>query len=674
DEYKAQRKSMLEEGQARQQAVFADLRAAAQQQGFLIQTTATGAALVPLKDGKSLSQEEFLALGEEERKEIESRRNAVRKEMEKAFEQAQDIERSTTERLQTADLEVAENTASRLFKGLMEKYARSERISRYLQKLKTYTLENLDLFKGEQEEKPETVLGLAAVSSQRGSDRFLPFSVNLFVDNSEVDGPPTVVETNPNFVNLFGKMERRFVLGGYVSDHTMLKPGAFQTANGGYLLLSAADVLSNTAVWPTLKRVLKTGELAIEEPFEQLGLITPQGMRPHPMPMDVKVILIGDSMLYQLLSTYDEDFWEVFKVKADFDYQVDRTEENIRAYAAFIAGCCEESGLRHFDRTGVAAVIEHAARVVSNQSKVSSRFAYIKEVVQESEHWARQANAMRVSAIHVTKAIEESRFRHNLPDERVREMIEDGTILIDTQGAVVGQVNGLSVYSWGDIMFGKPSRITCRTYLGRGGVINIEREVNLSGSSHDKGIMILSGYIGWKFAQDHPLSLSASLCFEQSYGGVDGDSASCAELYALLSSLSGVPLRQDLAVTGSVDQRGQVQPIGGVNQKIEGFFQVCRTAGLTGTQGVVIPRRNLHNLMLRDEVIDAVRSGTFHIYAVDDVDEGISIMTGMSAGRMRKDGSYPARSVNGLAVRQLKAMAGRLRAYYGQDTKFGKGS
>jgi predicted ATP-dependent protease len=324
-----------------------------------------------------------------------------------------------------------------------------------------------------------------------------------------------------------------------------------------------------------------------------------------------------------------------------------------------------ECELKHFDRTAVAAVMEFASRMVANQEKLSSRFAFIKELVEEAEYWARKEGANLVHGPHVSRAIEERRFRHNLPDERLREMIEDGTILIESRGSVVGQVNGLSIYSLGDIMFGKPSRITCRTFLGRGGVINIEREANLSGSTHDKGVLIMSGYLGWRYAQDAPLSLSASLCFEQSYGGVDGDSASCAELYVLLSSLADLPLRQDIAVTGSVNQRGEVQPIGGVNQKIEGFFQTCSTQGLTGTQGVMIPSRNLRNLMLRDDVVEAVRKGQFHVYAVDSVERGMEVLSGVPMGRKRKDGTYPPQSVNGRVVAQLRDMAGKLKAFQG---------
>ncbi len=665
EDYKAQRKAIVEESQARQQEMFSRLRTQAAKKGFLIQMSQVGAALIPVKGGKALSQEDFLSLGDRARKSIEKNRNELRKDLESLFEEAQDIDRVTSEKLLESDRSLADHTIGRIFESLTKKYESFADIVKYLSDLKIHTLDNIDKFKSSQEEKPEAVLGLLADEARFGTDPALPFQVNMFVDNGATDGPPIVTETNPNYVNLFGKIERKFMLGGYVSDHTMLKAGALQIANGGYLLLSAADVLANPGVWPTLKRALKTRELGIEEPFEQLGLIAPQGLRPLPIPIDVKVILIGDTSLYQLLSTYDEDFWEIFKVKADFNYEVARTKENLRSFAAFISGCCVDCELKHFDRTAVATAVEYAARMVADQEKLSSRFAIMKELVEESEYWARKAGARLVDGTHVRRAIEERRFRHNLPDERLAEMIKEGTILIDTSGSVVGQVNGLSIYSLGDIMFGKPSRITCRTYLGRGGVINIEREANMSGSTHDKGVLIMSGYLGGRYAQDAPLSLSASLCFEQSYGGVDGDSASCAELYALLSSVANVPLRQDIAVTGSINQNGEVQPIGGINQKVEGFFQTCSSKGLTGTQGVMMPSRNLRNLMLRDDVVEAVRRGKFHIYAVDSVDRGMEILTGVPIGSRRKDGSYPPHSINGLVTAQLKNMAGKLKAFQG---------
>jgi len=664
EEYTSERKKAVEESQARQQKLLEETAEVAQRQGFQLQMTSVGPALFPVIDDKVVSQADYLVLDKSVRNKIEKKRNDVLKKVRATFEKMHEIESQTVEKVQNTDKTVADFTISRLFQNLLNTYKDSEKIVQYLNDLKSFTLNNLNIFK-EKEEPPQAVLGVAPGQMMGGVDPLLPFQVNIFVDNSAAEGPPVITESNPNYTNLFGKIERRFLFGGYLSDHTMLKPGALQMANGGYLLLSANDVLTNPAVWPTLKRVIRTKEVRIEDPFEQLGLIAPQGLKPQPMPINAKVILIGDGMLYQLLSMYDEDFWEIFKVKADFDFQLDRTKSNLKAFAAFIAGYCEDCELHHFDRTGVAKVVEYAARLVGDQEKLSSRFAWIKELVEEAEFWARRDGASLVNAGHVEKATEERRFRHNLPDERIGELIERGTIFIDTEGEVVGQVNGLAIYSLGDVIFGKPSRITCKTFLGRSGVINIERESQLSGRIHDKGVLILSGYLGWKFAQEHPLSLSASLCFEQSYEGVEGDSASSTELYALLSSLSDVPIKQNIAVTGSVNQKGEIQPIGGVNQKIEGFFQVCHARGINGDQGVVIPKANLRNLMLRPEVVEAVKEGKFHIYAVSTVDEGIEVLTGVAAGKRRKDGKYPPGTINRKVADTLKDMANKLKKFYG---------
>lgn len=664
EEYKTQAKNAVQEGQSQQQKLFEGITEEARQAGFLLQMTPMGPAIVPLVEGKPMSEEMYMALDEGTRKQIEARRNEILAKLQDVFEKAREAERKTTERIQNTDKAVADYTVSRLFDDLNKTYQDCPGIIKYLADLKAFTLNNLDIFKTttDQQQQLQTMMGISPQFAMRG-DPLVPFQVNVFVDNSETKGPPVIIESNPNYLNLFGKIERRFLFGGYLSDHTMLRPGALQRANGGYLLLSAMDVIQNPAVWPTLKRAIRDREARIEEPYEQFGLFVPQGLRPQPMPIDVKIILIGDPMLYQLLAAYDEEFFEIFRVKSDFDYQVDRSEANMIGMAAFISGCCEECELKHFDRSGVAKVIDYASRMVSDQEKLSTRFAQIKEIVEEANYWAQKDGSQYVSAKHVDKAVDERRYRHNLPDERLREMITRGTIMIDTSGKVVGQVNGLSVYSLGDISFGKPSRITCRTFLGRSGVINIERESQMSGKIHDKGVMILSGYLGWKYAQDYPLSLSASIAFEQSYEGVEGDSASSTELYALLSSLSDVPIKQNIAVTGSVNQRGEIQPIGGINQKIEGFFEVCRAKGLTGDQGVLMPAKNLKNLMLRDEVIDAVREGKFHIWAVNTIDEGIQILTDVPAGQKDESGSYPEDSINYRVDKKLREMANKLRVY-----------
>jgi len=664
EEYKNHTKTAVQEAQAEQQKIFGQISEEARQAGFILHMTPMGPAIIPMIDGKPIPEEVYVTLAENTRKEIETRRNALAYKIQDAFEKARDMESKTLEALQNMDKAVAEYTVSRLFDNLNQEYRDYPGILKYLSDLKNYTLNNLDVFKektSEQQQVP-VLMGISPQMAMRG-DPFMPFQINVFVDNSDAKGPPVITESNPNYINVFGKIERRFLFGGYLSDHTMLKPGALQKANGGYLLLSAMDVLTNPAVWPTLKRAIKDKEARIEEPYEQFGLYIPMGLKPQPMPIDVKIVLIGDPMLYQLLAAYDEDFFEIFRVKSDFDYQVNRNQENMVGIAAFICGCCEECEIKHFDQTGVAKVIDYASRMVSDQEKLSTRFAMLKEIVEEAGYWASKDKSEFVTARHVDKAVEERRYRHNLPDEHLRELITRGMILIDTEGAVIGQVNGLSVYSLGDISFGKPSRITCRTYLGRSGVINIERESQMSGKIHDKGVMILSGYMGWKYAQEYPLSLSASLCFEQSYEGVEGDSASSTELYSLLSSLANVPIKQNIAVTGSVNQKGEIQPIGGINQKIEGFFEVCRAKGLTGDQGILMPAKNLKHLMLRDEVIEAVKNGQFHIWAVNTIDEGISILTGIEAGQRKEDGTYPENTINFKVDKCLREMASKLKFY-----------
>jgi len=671
EEYKGQRQKLGEKVQAEQQKLFEEISGEARRQGFIFQMTPSGPALIPMKEDRPMQEQEYLALDEGTRKQLGSRQAKLLKKLKANLETASSVQTKAVERLKKLDKEIGEYTVSDSFGSLFKQYSNWPKIAQYLADLKSYILDNLELFKGT-EEPVNPMFGAPLSQAVGGRDPFLPFQVNVFVDNSEAKGPPVIVENNPNFGNMFGQIERRFLLGGYLSDHTMLKAGALSKANGGYVLISINDVLMNPGVWPALKRAIRNKEVRIEDPFEQYGFIAPQGLRPEPMPIKMKVILTGDPMLYQLLSIYDEDFWEIFKVKADFDSEIENTKDNMMAYAAFLSGCCDECEAKHFDPSGVAKIIEYSARMVADQERLSSRFAQIKDWIQEANYWALKDNARFISARHVQKAMDERLFRHNLIDERIRDLINRGTIMIDTEGEVVGQVNGLSVYSLGDISFGKPSRITAKTFLGRGGVINIERESQLSGPIHNKGVMILSGYLGWKYAQDKPLSLSASLCFEQSYEGVEGDSASSAELYAILSSLSELPIRQNIAVTGSVNQKGEIQPIGGVNQKIEGFFKICRAKGLSGDQGVLIPRQNLRNLMLREEVVEAVRQGQFHIYSARTIDQGIEILTGASAGERQKDGTYPESTVSYFTDKRLKEMAERLKNFYTEEKKEAK--
>jgi len=672
EEYEEQRKSLIEDTQAGQKLIFDKVSKTAREKGFTLQPSATGAVLIPMAEDKPMSQEEYLQLDDEVKKRIEENRSEVMKLVESNFEKARDLEQDSIQKLQEMDKRIGEFTISKLFKNLTNEYKANAIASQYLNGLQSYTLDHLEVFKQAETAAPAAMLIQGSQNMSGAADPLLPFQVNVFVDNSKTSGPPVIVETNPTYGNMFGKTERKFFMGAYLIDHTMLKPGALHLANGGYLLINVRDVLTNPFVWETLKRAIKNEEVRIDDPFEQFGLISPIGLKPQAMPVNVKVILTGDAFLYQMLSQHDEEFWEIFKVKADFDYQVDRSKENMDAYAGFIATCCQKEGIRHFNRSAIAKVIEFGARMVADQDKLLSRFSVIRELLEEADYWAGKAGSKLISGQHIQQAIDARTYRHNLLDHRIRDMITRGTIMIDVEGRVVGQVNGLSVYSLGDISFGKPSRITAKTYMGRGGVINIEREVQLSGPIHNKGVFILSGYLGWKFAQDRPLSLSASICFEQSYDGVEGDSASSTELYAILSSLSELPLNQGIAVTGSVNQKGELQPIGGANQKIEGFFQICKAMGLNNEQGVLIPSSNLKNLMLREEVVDAVRKGQFHIYAAYTIDEGIEILTGVKAGKRRANGTYTSGTVNDLVDKRLKRIAEGLKGFSSENNEKGK--
>jgi lon-related putative ATP-dependent protease len=659
DEYTKRKQDVMEEHQRKYQALMDTLEKEARDRNLMVQISPMGAVVVPLIDGKPLSREEFILLPEKEREKIESRRLEMMRHVEETNTRLRELEKEVSEKMKNIDLKAGEFAISRPFEELINAYREYPDVLNFLKEVREYTLNKLDLFT-----QPPMLPQVPVFPPLTPFDPFVAYKVNVFVDNSSLDGPPIIFEPNPNWFNMFGKVERRALMGTYVSDHTLIKPGAVQLANGGYLILNIRDVVLNPAVWEGLKRVIKTKEVRVEDPWEQFSFFTPQGMRPQPIPVQIKIVVMGDDQIYQQLSIYDEDFWEMFKVKADFDYQVERTEENIMSYVCFISTCCKDERLLPFDRSGVAKVIEYAVRAAGDQEKLSTRFGQLKDLLIESDYWAKESQSQLIKGEHVEKAVREKIHRLDLIAERIRRLIAEGILMVDVEGTVVGQVNGLSVYDMGTFSFGRPNRITAKTFLGRRGVINIERESQLSGKIHDKGVLILSGYLGWKYAQDKPLSLSASLCFEQSYTGVEGDSASSTELYAILSSLSNLPLRQDIAVTGSVNQKGEIQPIGGVNQKIEGFFDVCKAKGLTGTQGVMIPFQNIRNLMLREDVVKAVHDGQFHIYAVKTIDEGIEILTGVPAGEKGPDGKYQEGTVNYLVDKRLRELAEGAKEYY----------
>jgi len=660
EEYNKKKQEIMEKHQRRYQEAMNAMDKEAAEKNLMIQISQMGAVVAPLVEGKPMSREEFLSLPEEEREAIEAKRREMMKKVEDTYTHLRDLEKEIGEKMKEVDLKAGEIAISQPFEDLFKTYKEFPEVILFLKEAREYTLTKLDLFI--QPLSPPQAPGFP--SGPQG-DPFIAYKVNFFVDNSSISGPPIIIEPNPNWFNMFGKIERRALMGTYMSDQTMIKPGAVQLANGGYLILNIRDVLLNPGVWEGLKRVIKTKEVRVEDPGEQFVFFTPQGMRPQPIPVSLKVVVMGDDYLYQQLSQYDEDFWEMFKVKADFDYQMPRSDENLKAFSCFIRTCCDSEKLLPFDRTGVTKIIEYAARAAGHQEKLSARFGPLKDLLVESDYWARHSQSTMVTGEHVEKAVKEKIHRLDLIAEHIRQMITEGTIMVDVEGAVVGQVNGLAVFDLGIFSFGRPSRITAKTFLGKRGVINIERESQLSGRIHDKGVLILSGFLGWKYAQDKPLSLTASICFEQSYSGVEGDSASSTELYAILSSLSDFPIRQGIAVTGSVNQKGEVQPIGGVNQKIEGFFDVCKAKGFTGEQGVMIPYQNVRNLMLREDVVKAVHEGQFHIYEVKTIDEGIEILTGIPAGEKQTDGAYPEDTVNYRVDKRLRELAEGLKGFYG---------
>ncbi|MEO0071078.1 MAG: ATP-binding protein [candidate division WOR-3 bacterium] len=567
------------------------------------------------------------------------------------FKEIREFERQTREALAKLDRDIITPVLEERIGEIAERLKNSK-IKDYLEEVKAAVLKNLDLFRQRAGE------GEGGTSGQEaGVDPYLPFRVNVLVDNSKTQTAPVVFETNPTYRNLFGSIERVWDKAGqWRTDFTHIKAGSLLRADGGFLVVNALDLLFEPGVWPSLKRTLRNRQLEISAYDPLITIFGATALKPEPIPLDLKVVMIGDLLVYNLLAAYDEEFKKVFKVRADFDWVMPRNKTTVNEYAQVIKALTEKEGLKPFDRSGVARVIEYAARVAGRQNKLTTRLNIIADILKEANYWADKAGAKLVSAEHVRMAIEKRRARVKMIEEKLQEAIREGLIFIDVKGKVKGQVNGLAVYETVEHAFAIPVRITARVGVGSAGIINIEREAQLSGPTHDKGVYIITGYLRNKYAFDQPLVLSASITFEQSYGGIDGDSASSTELYALLSELAGVPLRQDLAVTGSVNQKGEVQPIGGVNEKIEGFFDVCKARGLTGTQGVIIPKANLSDLMLREEIVSAVEEGKFHIYAIETVDQGIELLTGVPAGEMDKDGKYPPNTINGKVKARLKEL------------------
>jgi len=667
EEYVAHRGQISRDLEEKRGTALKALNEYVQTKGFTLIQTPMGLIIVPVVNGEALSPEQYEKLDAATKEGYEAMRPDMQQHLEKTMLQVRDLEKEAKERLSNLDRDIASFTVGHFFDELKAQYACDEVVV-FLDQARDDLVQNVEIFKSR---TPESQDGsdVPKMILSRMESPYDRYRVNPVVDHSGLEGAPVVVDVNPTVYNLVGRIEHRAEFGALVTNFNMIRAGSLLRANGGYLVLDAKSVVTQTFSWDALKRSLRSKEVRIEELSQQYSLVATSSLNPEPIPLNVKVVLIGDPQTYYLLYSMDDQFAKLFKVRADFAVDMPWNEESVMNYARFIRDRCNEEKLPHFQMDAVTRVVEYGARLVEDQRKLTTLFAAIADLVDEAAYWATRAGHDLVMAEDVKRAIDEQMYRASQMEERLRERIQDGTIMVDTSGEVVGQVNGLAVLAMANYWFGRPSRITASVFMGQAGVINIERESKMSGRIHDKGILILSGYLGGKYAQDKPLSVSASIAFEQSYEGVEGDSASSTELYVLLSAISGIPIKQNLAVTGSVNQRGEVQPVGGVTRKIEGFFDVCAARGLTGEQGVLIPELNVDNLMLRDDVVEAVSQGKFHVYPVRTIDEGIALLTGHEAGARSPDGTYAEGTVNYEVDRRLRQFALQLRTFGDQDEK-----
>ncbi len=661
EQYGTHRDAIQGELQQRREEYLSQINQDAANKGFAIMPSPAGMTIAPLKEGQPMTEQEFLQLDAENREYIHKKRESLETSLKVTLKKMQDLERQAAEGIEQLNREVALFIIGSKIEDLAEKYKDLPQVVAYFQAVQEDMIRNLQQF------------FIATTQADAHSDEpaplgtqdhtFRKYMVNVLVDNSMREGLPVVVERNPTYNNLFGRIEREIYMGGTYTDFTLVRPGALHGANGGFLVIPVEDMLKSLFSYDTLKQALRRGEIVMEDLSERMGAVTMRSLQPQPIPLNLKVVLVGGSGVYNVLYQMDEDFRELFKIKADFTTQMDRTAQAITDYVGFIRALSEKEGIRPLTKLAVAKVVEEGARLAEDQRKLTTRFSEVADIIREADHHAELNGQTAINENHVQAAIDGRIYRSNLIQERLLEMTKDGTILVDTSGARLGQVNGLAVLSMGDYEFGRPSRITATVGLGQSGVLDIEREARLGGPTHTKGILILLGYLTQHYGQDKPLHLSARIAFEQSYDGVDGDSASSTELYALLSALSGAPIKQSLAVTGSINQYGDVQAIGGVNEKVEGFFDLCKLRGLTGEQGVLIPASNVQNLMLRRDVVQAVQDGKFHLYGVGNISEGIEVLTGVPAGERGPDGRYPAGTVHRLVNDRLQDIADRLRAY-----------
>ena len=655
EEYQEQEKDIKEQLNEKQASEIDALEKKAAEKNIALIRTPSGFAFAPIRKGEVLNAEEFMRLKPEEKEIIEKEISSLKESMQSIMMQVPKWQRTTQEKLKELNQQVAAFAVKPLFAEQKTKYQDYKAIAEYLDEVEKDVVEHFDQFFDKESASQQMPL-MPGQGKNAGSRRFNHYRVNVAIDNSRTEGAPVIYEDKPSIQNLVGDIEHLAQMGTLVTDFTLIKPGALHRANGGYLILDARRLLLEPLAYEALKKAIRTRQIRIESLAQLYGMASTVSLDPEPIPLQTKIILLGERRLYYLLSSQDPDFNELFKVAADFDDEMERNQDSHLSYAGFISSIVNREKLKHLDRYAVARMIEYGSRLSGDSKKLSTHIQSITDLVNESDYYAKQNNHDLITREDVQQAIDARRYRAGRIPGKIQDAILQNTILIDTESEKVGQINGLSVYMLGNQSFGKPSRITTRIKMGKGEVSDIEREVDMGGPIHSKGVMILAGFLGGRFGEEQPLSLSATLVFEQSYGGVEGDSASSAELYALLSAISGKPIKQCLAVTGSVNQYGEVQAIGGVNEKIEGFFDLCKQRGLTGKQGVLIPASNTRNLMLRNDVVEAVEEQNFFIYPVTHIDEGIEILTGVSAGERLEDGSYPEGTINGLAVEQLKSM------------------
>jgi len=647
-EYEQKKNDIVRLLKVKQETIIKTMTEEARKSDFEVKNSNTGIFFLPIIDGEVINEEQFDTLTQEQRDAISKKSESIQQRASDALREIKEYEKITKKDVEELDYSLGLLTVGHQMSDILDEFAGEPELLSHLKAVKEDILENLADFLNVDDQDDDAIqVVMPGMVKKTSEDILSKYKVNLLTDNSKLTGAPVVVDYNPSYTNLIGEVEYENEYGNFSTDFMKIKPGLLHKANGGYLILQAQDILGNPHAWEVLRRSLTTNQL-VTEPLREYNMgIAVSGIKPEPIPLDVKIILIGGNFYYDILYTYDDYFEKLFKIRADFDYEMKLSDTNISEITDFM----QSKSSLPLDNKAICRLVEHSTRLAERQDRMTTKFSRIMEILKEAIAWAKMDNAKKVSEKHVQKAISKREFRLNMYEEKLAELIEDDAIMISTEGEKVGQINGLAVLDTGDHAFAKPSRITATTYMGNAGIVNIEKEADMSGSVHDKGVQVLTGYLGQKYAQDFPVSLSCRICFEQNYSGIDGDSASSTELYAILSSLSNVPIRQDIAVTGSINQHGEIQPIGGATYKIEGFFDLCKARGLTGKQGVIIPTRNIRDLVLKDEVIEAVKNNTFHIYPISHVDEGIEILMGTPAGKT----PYPFNTVHGKVYRKLRS-------------------